>query len=99
SNIPTLPDPDSDPNGGRAAVEAGECGDRAIFSSLGIRGTRAFPTISVYANVVSRPWRQLLRHLGRTGMEMQFEQFKSSLAGAAPPAAASLPAQALWWQA
>ena len=30
---------------------------------------------------------------------MQFEQFKSSLAGASPPADASLPAQALWWQA
>ena len=30
---------------------------------------------------------------------MQFEQFKSSLAGAAPPAEANLPAQALWWQA
>lgn len=30
---------------------------------------------------------------------MQFEQFKSSLAGASPPAALGLPAQALWWQA
>jgi hypothetical protein len=30
---------------------------------------------------------------------MQFEQFKSSLAGAAPPAEASLPLQALWWVA
>jgi hypothetical protein len=30
---------------------------------------------------------------------MQFEQFKSSLAGAAPPAGASGAVQALWWQA
>jgi hypothetical protein len=30
---------------------------------------------------------------------MQFEQFKSSLTGAAPPAGSSLPVQALWWQA
>ena len=30
---------------------------------------------------------------------MQFEQFKSSLAGAAPPAGISLPLQALWWVA
>jgi hypothetical protein len=30
---------------------------------------------------------------------MQFEQFKSSLNGAAPPAGISGPAQALWWQA
>ena len=30
---------------------------------------------------------------------MQFEQFKSSLAGAAPPAGLSLPLQALWWVA
>lgn len=29
---------------------------------------------------------------------MRFEAFKSSLAGAAPPAGASLPVQALWWQ-
>jgi hypothetical protein len=33
----------------------------------------------------------------RTGM--QLEQFKSSLAGAAPPAGISSPLQALWWQA
>jgi hypothetical protein len=30
---------------------------------------------------------------------MQFEAFKSSLAGAAPPAGASGAVQALWWQA
>ena len=30
---------------------------------------------------------------------MQFEQFKSSLTGAAPPAGISSPLQALWWQA
>jgi hypothetical protein len=30
---------------------------------------------------------------------MQLDQFKSSLAGAAPPAGLSLPVQALWWQA
>lgn len=30
---------------------------------------------------------------------MQFEVFKASLAGAAPPAGVGLPAQALWWQA
>jgi hypothetical protein len=30
---------------------------------------------------------------------MQFEAFKASLAGAAPPAGVCLPAQALWWQA
>ena len=30
---------------------------------------------------------------------MQFEQFKSSLNGAAPPAGISGAAQALWWQA
>ena len=30
---------------------------------------------------------------------MQFDAFKSSLAGASPPASVSLPAQALWWQA
>ena len=30
---------------------------------------------------------------------MQLEQFKASLAGAAPPAGVSLPVQALWWQA
>ena len=30
---------------------------------------------------------------------MHFDAFKSSLAGAAPPAGASLPVQALWWQA
>jgi hypothetical protein len=30
---------------------------------------------------------------------MQFEQFKSSLAGAAPPAGTSGAVQALWWQA
>jgi hypothetical protein len=30
---------------------------------------------------------------------MQFETFKSSLAGASPPAGVGLPAQALWWQA
>src|SRR5690348_2142764 len=29
---------------------------------------------------------------------MQFEQFKSSLAGASPPAGISLAVQALWWQ-
>lgn len=29
---------------------------------------------------------------------MRFEAFNSSLAGAAPPPALSLPAQALWWQ-
>ena len=29
---------------------------------------------------------------------MRFEQFTSSLAGAAPPAGTSLPVQALWWQ-
>ncbi len=31
--------------------------------------------------------------------QMQFEQFKSSLNGAAPPAGISGAAQALWWQA
>ena len=31
--------------------------------------------------------------------KMQFEQFKSSLNGAAPPAGISGAAQALWWQA
>ena len=30
---------------------------------------------------------------------MEFEMFKSSLAGASRPAGVSLPAQALWWQA
>ena len=30
---------------------------------------------------------------------MQFEAFKSSLAGAAPPASVSPAVQALWWQA
>jgi hypothetical protein len=30
---------------------------------------------------------------------MQFDAFKSSLAGAAPPAGVSSPLQALWWQA
>jgi len=30
---------------------------------------------------------------------MHFDQFKSSLAGAAPPAGVSLPLQALWWVA
>jgi hypothetical protein len=30
---------------------------------------------------------------------MQFDAFKSSLAGAAPPAGISSPLQALWWQA
>jgi hypothetical protein len=32
-------------------------------------------------------------------MDMQYEAFKSSLAGAAPPAGIGLPAQALWRQA
>src|SRR5260221_13452432 len=32
-------------------------------------------------------------------MDMELAAFKSSLAGAAPPAGVSLPAQALWWQA
>ena len=30
---------------------------------------------------------------------MHFDQFKASLAGAAPPAGVSLPLQALWWVA
>jgi len=30
---------------------------------------------------------------------MEYDAFKSSLAGPAPPAGVSLPAQALWWQA
>ena len=30
---------------------------------------------------------------------MQFDAFKASLAGAAPPPSLTLPAQALWWQA
>jgi len=30
---------------------------------------------------------------------MHFDQFKASLAGAAPPAESSLPLQALWWVA